>query len=83
MTTDERKRRQNEKKFESWEELPNGGRRYHYEVKGHYGWKAKYTKEVDAEEKTLMFYQEVYDENGKLVEVHEKFPVDTRHRKVK
>jgi len=29
---DEVKRKENEKKFGNWEELPDGGRRYFYEV---------------------------------------------------
>jgi hypothetical protein len=79
---DEQKRRQNEKKFGSWEELPGGGRRYWYEVKGRRGWKARYVKEVDADETTLRFYQEIYDDRDELVEIHEKYPVDTGHKKV-
>jgi hypothetical protein len=79
----EQKRQQNEKKFGSWEELPEGGRRYWYEVTGRHGWKARYVKEVDAEETTLKFYQEIYDDRGELVEIHEKYPVDTGHRKIK
>jgi hypothetical protein len=79
----EQRRRQNEKKFGSWEELPSGGRRYWYEVTGRQGWKARYVKEVDAGEETLRFYQEIYDDEGELVEVHHKYPVDTGHRKVK
>jgi hypothetical protein len=39
-------------------------------------------KEVDGDETTLRFWQEIYDENGLLVEIHEKYPVDHRHRKV-
>jgi len=39
-------------------------------------------KEVDSNENTLRFCQEIYDENGKMVEIHEKFPVDKGHRKV-
>ncbi|MDQ6845258.1 MAG: hypothetical protein M3Z92_13055 [Bacteroidota bacterium] len=46
------------------------------------GWKAKYLKEVDAEEVTIKFWQEVYDESGILREVHEKYPVDTGHKKI-
>ena len=46
------KRRINERKFGSWEELPDGGRRYIYKN------------------------QEIYDNNGKLVEIHEKYPDD-------
>ena len=33
-------------------------------------------KEVDAQESTVKFYQVVYDDSGKLREVHHKFPVD-------
>jgi hypothetical protein len=39
-------------------------------------------KEVDAQEMTLRFWQEVYDDQEKLVEIHQKFPVDTGHQKV-
>jgi hypothetical protein len=79
---DKRKRRQNERKFGNWTELPNGGRRYWYEVRGRTGWLARYVKEVDAEEATARFYQEIYDENGRLVEIHEKYPVDKGHQPV-
>jgi len=75
-------RQQNERKFPHWHELPQGGRRYTREVRGHCGWVARYLKEVDAEETTLKFWQEIYDANGQLVEVHEKYPVDKGHRKV-
>ncbi len=33
-------------------------------------------------EETLRFYQEIYDNNGKLVEIHEKYPGDKGHKKV-
>jgi hypothetical protein len=46
------------------------------------GWQARYLKEVDANERTVRFWQEIYDETGKLVERHEKFPVDKGHLKV-
>jgi hypothetical protein len=72
---------QNERKFGHWQELPSGGRRYWYEVVGRQGWKARYLKEVDATEKTVRFWQEVYDGSGQLVEVHQKYPTDTGHRK--
>ena len=75
-------RTQNEKKFRNWNDLPGGGRRYWLDVFGRVGWRARYLKEVDAQEVTLRFWQAIYDEEGKLVEVHEKFPVDTGHRKV-
>jgi hypothetical protein len=83
MAAPEAKRRRNERVFENWEELPDGGRRYWYEVTGRLGWKARYVKEVDADENTLRFWQEIYNESGELVEIHEKYPVDTGHWKVK
>jgi len=78
-----RKRRLNEKKFGQWAQLPNGGRKYFYEVMGRRGWKARYVKEVDKNENTIKFYQEIYDENGKLVEIHHKYPKDLGHQKIK
>ena len=63
--------------------MPGGGRRYWYEVKGRHGWKAKYIKEVDAMEETVKFYQEIYDSKGNLLEIHEKFPLDKGHKKIK
>ena len=79
---DERKRRENERKFGAWNILPDGGRRYFYEVSGRYGWTARYVKEVDWAEHTVRFYQEIYDGRGQLMEVHEKYPVDEGHRPV-
>jgi hypothetical protein len=73
---------QNERKFGRWEDLPGGGRRYWLEVNGRLGWRARYAKEVDASEGTLRFWQEIYDDQGKLVEIHEKYPVDKGHQKV-
>lgn len=49
------KRRINEKKFPKWDDLPDKGRRYYLEIKGRYGWKARYIKEVDADEKAVKF----------------------------
>jgi hypothetical protein len=76
------KRKQNEKKFGSWDELPDGGRRYFFDIQGRYGWRARYVKEVDKSELTIRFYQAIYDNNGQLIEIHEKYPVDTGHTKV-
>jgi hypothetical protein len=73
---------QNEKKFGQWDELSGGGRRSRLEVPGRLGWRARYLKEVDANETAVRFWQEVYDDTGKLVEIHEKFPVDKGHQKV-
>lgn len=77
---DARKRQQNERKYETWRVLPGGGRLYAYEVTGRSGWRARYVKEVDADESTVRFYQEVYDGDGKLREVHHKYPVDLGHQ---
>ncbi|MGH8102899.1 MAG: hypothetical protein ACREJQ_00080 [bacterium] len=76
-------RDQNERKFPNWEPLPADGRRYWLDLLGRQGWKARYVKEVDANEVTVRFYQEIYDETGKLVEVHQKYPLDQGHQKVK
>ena len=51
-------------------------------VAGKLGWLARYLKEVDASETTLRFWQEIYDDQGKRVETHEKYPVDKGHQKV-
>ena len=74
-------RLQNERQFGHWENLPGGGRRYWIDVEGRHGWRARYVKEVDAGETTLRFWQEIYDEQGSVVEVHHKFPVDEGRRK--
>ena len=74
-------RAQNEKQFGQWDDVPGGGRRYWLDVLGRLGWRARYLKEVDGQETTLRFWQEIYDEQGKLVEVHEKYPVDKGHQK--
>ena len=78
-----KKRATNERKFSHWEDTPPGGRRYWHDVQGRARWRARYVKEVDAEENTIRFFQEIYDPAGELVEVHEKFPVDRGHRRLK
>jgi hypothetical protein len=75
-------RLQNERKFGQWKELPGGRRRYQLDVPGRIGWLARYLKEVDENETTLRFWQEIYDDQGKLIEIHEKFPVDSGHHTV-
>ncbi len=75
-------RSQNEKKYGQWDDLPGGRRRYRLEIAGRLGWRARHLKEVDANENTLRFWQEIFDDQGRLVEMHEKFPVDKGHRKV-
>jgi hypothetical protein len=80
---DVKKRQQNERKFGSWKELSGGGRCYWYEVVSRSRWKARYVKEVDSSERTVRFYQEIYNEKGKLVEVHNKLPMDEGHKALK
>lgn len=43
---------------------------------------ARYIKEVDADEKTTRFAQEIYDAGGRFVAAHEKFPVDLGHEQM-
>ena len=76
------KRRLNEKKFCNWIKLEDGGRKYWMDVIGRYGWKAVYIKIVDDEENTLKFFQEIYNMNNELVEVHNKYPIDEGHKKL-
>jgi hypothetical protein len=75
-------RESNERKFGAWQELASGGRSYWLDVTGRQGLWARYQKEVDANEVTVRFWQEIHDESGRLVEIHEKFPVDRGHRSV-
>ncbi len=62
--------------------MPHGGRLYYLEIPGKMGWNSCYFKEVDASEKTLRFWQAIYDSRNRLVEMHEKFPHDLGHRTV-
>jgi len=73
-------REQNESKFGRLEELPKSGRRYLRDYNGRAGGWARYIKEVDANEVTTRFAQEIYNREGALIAVHEKFPVDLGHR---
>jgi len=76
------KRKKNEFEYERWVEKADGSRIYSFEIKGRLGWKALYLKEVNSEEITLRFWQEVYDENNVLREIHEKYPIDKGHKKL-
>ena len=42
----------------------------------------KILKEVDADEWTVRFCQELYDDGGALQEIHQKYPEDLGHQKV-
>ena len=76
------KREQNERKYEQWITKDDGGRIYVYEVKGKSGWFAKYIKEVDSSETTISFRQEILNNLGELVEIHEKYPIHKGHKKI-
>ena len=79
----EAKRQLNEKKFPNWKALPDNCRKYWIDITGRHGWMARYIKEVNEMDETVRFYQEIYDDKGSLVEIHEKFPVDKGHIKAK
>jgi len=51
----EKKRIENERKFSHGEKLPNGDRKYGYEIIGKFGYKARYVKEVNRKEETVRF----------------------------
>ena len=72
-------RERNERKFPFWEELPNGGRRYWKERPGVVFGAQRIVKVVDENEFTLAIVQEVYDDEGNLIESHQKYPVDSGH----
>lgn len=57
--------------YGEWAEWPDGSRVYTYEVIGRAGWRAKYNKQVDAKERVLRFWQEVFDPKGRRVEIHD------------
>ena len=78
----ELKRLQNEREFEFWISLPGGGRKYWFDTTGRKGGKARYIKEVDENETTTFFYQEIYNAEGILTEIHKKFPIDEGHQKI-
>jgi hypothetical protein len=74
--------KQNEKQFGSWTDLNNGGRLYKKVVSGKHGWSAIYYKEVDQQETTIRFWQEIRNQKGELRELHEKYPTDKGHVKL-
>lgn len=62
----DKKKLVNEQKFKNWKPAKSGGRIYWFDVKGRHDWSARYVKEVDKNENTLRFTQEIYDENDIL-----------------
>jgi hypothetical protein len=77
------KRRQNEKEYPHWEDLSDGGRRYWRERRGRVSGVQRIIKIVDVDENTLRIVQEIYNDQGELVEYHQKFPEDTGHQVIK
>ncbi len=73
-------REQNERRFPHWDELPEGGRRYYRILPGRVQGHARYVKIVDADEVTLSLVQEIYDDQGRLIGLHQKYPEDTGHQ---
>jgi len=51
-------------------------------LSGKFDWFAIYEKNVDKDENTILFTQYIYDENGTLKESHQKYPIDTGHKKL-
>ncbi len=73
-------RKENERACPNWKDLPDGGRRYWRQRPGRdFGW-CRYVKIVDKDENTISFVQEIYDDADKLIETHQKYPVDSGHR---
>jgi hypothetical protein len=79
---DKIRRTKNEKEFDNWDELSGGGRRYYFDVKGKMGGFARYIKVTDSSENTISFVQEIYDNTGRIIAIHEKYPVDKGHQKI-
>ena len=75
------KRAQNETRFGNWQNASDGSRLYWYDVPSRHGGLARYFKAVDADENTIRFWQEIYDQEGRIIGVHEKFPLDKGHRR--
>jgi len=73
-------RKQNEKRFPNWLDLPDGGRRYWSERDGAESGFQRMIKVVDKDEQTIQLLQEIYNDSGKLIERHQKFPEDTGHQ---
>lgn len=73
-------RLQNEKRFKNWTDLPDGGRRYWHDRLGAVSGFQRIVKIVAADETTLQVVQEIYNDDGILIERHQKYPKDTGHQ---
>jgi hypothetical protein len=38
---------------------------------------------VGRDEQTVSFIQKIYDDEGELIEIHQKYPMDTGHQHLK
>ena len=82
-----KRRQRNERDWPDWEDLPANRRRYWIRRQGReWGWQILF-KEVVFDPKTQLeetarMWQEIYANDGRLVESHQKFPVDTGHQKL-
>jgi hypothetical protein len=82
-----RRRKQNERIWPHWQDLPESRRRYWLRREG-FVWghqvlfkEVVFNPETQLEQTTRM-WQEIYDDHGELVESHQKYPTDTGHRKL-
>ena len=75
------KRTKNEIEYQTWEVTESGGRLYQKSILAadKSGKTARYEKLVDKEDKTIFFTQKIFDKQGDLIEIHEKYPVDKGH----
>ncbi|MCA0458239.1 MAG: hypothetical protein LCI00_30005 [Chloroflexi bacterium] len=73
-------REQNEKEYGNWQTLPDGGRRYWRERKGRINGSQRMIKVVDPDENTRSVIQEIYNDEGVLIERHQKYPEDSGHQ---
>lgn len=72
-------REQNERQFDQWEDLPGGGRKYwRQRPGGHFG-SQMMVRVVDENEVAIRAVQEVYDDEGVMIEQHVKYPEDRGH----
>lgn len=72
-------RARNERRFPQWDDVSGGGQRYYRTIKGRVRGYALYVKVVDENELTVRIVQEIYDDEGNLIAVHQKYPEDTGH----
>lgn len=75
-------REQNERRFKNWRDLAGGGRLYWTDRQGAVSGFQRMIKVVDAGENTQQILQEIYNDDGILIERHQKYPYDTGHERL-